>query len=58
MLEAQSTTKDYIRAEGDFHKKERKKDTKLNGLIGQKEDRRNRVRKRKVVGIIYGMKYS
>ena len=40
--------KDYIRAEGDFHKEREK------GPIRQKSDRRNSVRTRRVVGRIYG----
>ena len=45
---------DYIRAEGDFQKR----DIQLKGPIGQRSDRKNRVRKRRVVWKIYGRKYS
>ena len=46
---------DYIRAEGDFHKEiyiaERTYET-------ERLDQKNRVRKGRVVGRIYGMKHS
>ena len=55
MLYAQSTTKDCVRAEGDFIKKyiySRKDQSGRNKIGG------TRVRKRRVVGRIHGMKYS
>ena len=55
MLSAQSTKKDYIRADGDFQR-ERERD--LKGPVRQRQDKENRVRKRRVVWRIYGMKYS
>ena len=46
---------DFISAEGDFHKEIYIAERTRNF---RKKDRKNRVRKRRVVGRIYGMKYS
>ena len=54
MFWAQSTTRDYIRAEGDFHKERHS----WKDQIRQTSDRKNRVRKWRVVGRLYEMKYS
>ena len=50
---AQSTTADYIRARQTFLKR-----LQLKGPVRRKQDGKNRARKQRIVGRIYGMKHS
>ena len=54
MFLAQSTTRDYIRADGDYQKEK----YSWKDPIKQRKDRKSRARKRRVVRRIYRMKYS